>query len=219
MSPRDLFDGPVVELPFGYRVGKRIFDLASALLAFAVVLPILVVAGLLVWIFMGRPILFRQPRPGLNERVFDVLKLRTMSDAVDRDGKLLPDDQRLCRLGRVLRKTSIDELPQLINVIRGEMSLVGPRPLLKEYLPHYTARERLRHRVKPGITGLAQVNGRNSLKWEERLEWDAIYATSASWRSDLLILVKTVGRVLSGRGTDAAPEHPGPLHKYRGQQR
>lgn len=153
-----------------------------------------------VWAAMGRPVLFRQKRIGLHEREFELLKFRTMTEERGADGKLLPDAKRLTRLGRFLRRWSLDELPQLWNVLKGEMSLVGPRPLPPEYLPRYTAFQRRRHEVKPGITGWVQVNGRNALTWEEKFELDVWYVEHHSLWLDLKILARTAWQVVTGRG-------------------
>jgi lipopolysaccharide/colanic/teichoic acid biosynthesis glycosyltransferase/glycosyltransferase involved in cell wall biosynthesis len=174
---------------------KRPLDATVALMLLAVLGPVLLLAALAVWIDLGRPILFRQDRPGRGERLFSLLKLRTMRE----------DGAPLTRLGRCLRRASLDELPQLWNILRGDMSLVGPRPLLARYLPYYTGRERLRHRVRPGLTGWAQIHGRNDLAWRERLELDAWYAEHASFRLDLRILWRTLGWWLTGRGVREQP--------------
>ncbi len=174
---------------------KRPLEAAAALVLLAALGPVLLLAGLAVWIDLGRPILFRQDRPGRGERLFSLLKLRTMRE----------DGAPLTRLGRFLRRASLDELPQLWNILRGDMSLVGPRPLLARYLPYYSGRERLRHRVRPGLTGWAQIHGRNHLAWRERLELDAWYAEHASFRLDLRILWRTLGWWLSARGVREEP--------------
>jgi len=176
---------------------KRTLDLSVAALGLAVAAaPMLAIAAAIRWT-MGSPVLFRQVRPGRGERRFCVYKFRTMNhEAQDADGRPLSDTERLTRLGLFLRRTSLDELPQLFNVLRGEMSLVGPRPLLERYLPYYTPRERLRFRVTPGITGLAQIRGRNTLPWDKRLELDAQYVEQWSLGLDLKILLRTVGKVL-----------------------
>jgi lipopolysaccharide/colanic/teichoic acid biosynthesis glycosyltransferase len=175
---------------------KRAVDVAVSAGALAVSSPVMLLVALGIRATMGPPVLFRQTRIGLDEKPFTLIKFRTMRDARDGSGRLLPDAQRLTPLGELLRKTSLDELPQLFNVLRGEMSLVGPRPLLPEYLPYYTARERLRHTVRPGITGLAQVSGRNLLAWDERLELDARYVERRSASLDTWLLLKTVLKVL-----------------------
>ncbi len=189
--------------PAGYR-GKRCFDLVVAVTVLIVMAPVFVAVWFLVRVGLGRPVLFRQRRPGFGGRIFEILKFRTMTEERGGNGELLPDKQRLTRLGRLLRATSLDELPELWNVVRGEMSLVGPRPLLPEYLSYYSPRERLRHSVRPGVTGLAQVSGRNLLSWDERLKLDVRYVESISFPNDLRILARTIGSVLGHRG--AAPD-------------
>jgi sugar transferase EpsL len=185
---------------------KRAMDISiSSLLILALSLPLLITA-LAVRLTMGSPALFRQTRPGYRGRLFDLLKFRTMTDAVDERGKALPDELRLTRTGRFLRRTSLDELPQLWNVLRGEMSLVGPRPLLIEYLPLYTAEQARRHDVRPGITGWAQVNGRNDQSWEERFRLDVWYVDHRSFWLDLKILWLTILRVLRAEGV-SRPGH------------
>lgn len=182
--------------------GKRVLDVAMSSVALAVSLPVLGAVALAVRTRLGSPVLFRQPRPGRGGRAFTILKFRTMTDARDEDGRPLSDTDRLTPLGRWLRRTSLDELPELLNVLRGEMSLVGPRPLLTRYRPHYSTRERTREDVRPGITGLAQVRGRNHLAWDERLETDARYVESLSLRGDLRILADTVRAVFASRGVE-----------------
>lgn len=180
--------------PAGFyrRRGKRWLDLALALPALLGLLPLLLVLAGLVRIRLGRPVLFRQERVGRNEQVFRLNKFRTMTNARDAQGRLLPDGARLAAFGLFLRRWSLDELPQLFNVVRGELSLVGPRPLIVRYLPRYSARQRRRHLVPPGITGWAQVNGRNLLSWEARFEHDLWYVEHCSLRLDLEILLRTV---------------------------
>ncbi len=153
--------------------------------------PVYLVVALLVYFRLGSPILFKQERPGLHEKVFAMYKFRSMTDARDEQGNLLPDIARLTPLGKFLRKTSLDELPELLNVLKGDMSFIGPRPLLKEYLPYYTEEEKLRHSVRPGITGLAQVNGRNLLDWDKRLALDVEYAKHLSFALDVSVFLKT----------------------------
>lgn len=179
---------------------KRVFDLALALPALLLLSPLLLVVALAIRLRMGAPVLFRQPRPGLHGRPFDLLKFRTMTDVRDAHGRLLPDADRLTALGRFLRRTSLDELPELWNVVRGEMSLVGPRPLLMDYLPHYDAFQMRRHEVRPGITGWAQVNGRNDQSWARRFELDVWYVDHRSFALDLRILALTVWKVLKREG-------------------
>lgn len=168
--------------------------------------PILLVTAVLVAWRMGRPVLFVQPRPGLQGKLFHLYKFRTMRDLKDRHGEALPDAERLTKLGAWLRRSSLDELPELLNVIRGDMSLVGPRPLLPEYLPLYSARQARRHELRPGLTGWAQVNGRNGLSWESRLEMDVWYVEHWSFLLDLKILVRTLSTVLGSQGI-SAPGH------------
>jgi lipopolysaccharide/colanic/teichoic acid biosynthesis glycosyltransferase len=179
---------------------KRLLDVVVAGAGLLLASPVLLAGMGLVRLRMGSPILFRQQRPGLHGRSFELIKLRTMRADVDQRGCPLPDAERLTALGRFLRSTSIDELPQLWNVLRGEMSLVGPRPLLLEYLPLYTPRQARRHEVKPGITGWAQVNGRNALSWEEKFELDVWYVDNRSFLLDLRILVRTALEVARRAG-------------------
>ena len=153
---------------------KRPMDFILSLIALIVLSPVLLVTALLVKIKLGSPVIFKQQRPGLNEKIFTMYKFRTMTDERDENGELLPDSVRLTRFGKFLRSTSLDELPELFNILKGDMSIVGPRPLLVEYLPHYTEEEQMRHSVRPGVTGLAQVNGRNNLRWD-RLQKDVEY--------------------------------------------
>jgi lipopolysaccharide/colanic/teichoic acid biosynthesis glycosyltransferase len=180
--------------------GKRLFDLALALPALVLLSPLIAVAAVLAAIGVGSPILFRQQRPGLLGRPFILIKFRTMTDARNADGKLKPDAERAPPIGRFLRMTSLDELPELWNVVRGEMSLVGPRPLLMEYLPHYTAEQNQRHSVLPGITGLAQINGRNLAAFSERLKLDLWYVDHWSMWLDIKILARTLVNVLRSSG-------------------
>ena len=179
---------------------KRIFDLLVTTLGLIVILPLLAVIGLLVWIFLGTPVLFRQPRPGYKGKAFITYKFRTMTNRAGPDGKLLPDAERLTPFGRFLRSTSLDDLPQLLNVLRGEMSLVGPRPLLMQYLQRYTPEQMRRHDVLPGLTGWAQVHGRNMLEWEERFRLDVWYVDHWSFWLDIKILALTIWKVLKREG-------------------
>jgi lipopolysaccharide/colanic/teichoic acid biosynthesis glycosyltransferase len=185
---------------------KRFFDFCVALGALAVLLLPLAVVAFLVRVKLGQPVLFRQVRPGLHGQPFMMVKFRTMTDARDANGQWLSDADRLTAFGRFLRSTSLDELPELWNVLRGEMSLVGPRPLLMEYLPLYSAEQLRRHEVRPGITGWAQVHGRNALSWEERFKLDVWYVDSQSVWLDLRILGMTVRKVLAREGIHAAGE-------------
>ncbi|MGQ9542135.1 MAG: sugar transferase [Armatimonadota bacterium] len=182
---------------------KRLMDLCLASVALVLLaLPMLVIA-LLVRLSLGSPVLFRQQRAGLHGKPFTLIKFRTMRDARDERGKLLPDEVRLTRFGKWLRHTSLDELPELLNVLKGEMSLVGPRPLLLEYLPRYSAQQARRHEVKPGITGWAQVNGRNALSWEERFRLDVWYVDNWNLWLDVKILLLTLWKVLKREGISA----------------
>jgi len=185
------------------RGGKRVFDLLGAVLLLVVLSPVLLLTALAVGAFLGRPVLFRQVRPGRGGRLFGLVKFRSMTDERDAQGHLLPDEVRLGRFGRFLRSTSLDELPELWNVLRGEMSLVGPRPLLPQYLDRYTPRQARRMEVRPGITGWAQVQGRNALDWEERFECDVWYVENLSFAVDLKILAKTALGVVRREGISA----------------
>ncbi len=185
----------------GWRLAaKKLFDRVAAALVLLLLSPVLVAIALLVWGTMGWPVLFRQERPGHNGRGFQLIKFRTMSELRDGGGQLLPDAERLTRLGRLLRATSMDELPELWNVLRGELSLVGPRPLLMQYLSRYTPEQARRHEVLPGITGWAQINGRNDLPWEEKFALDLWYVEHWNLALDARILVRTMWRVLRRDG-------------------
>lgn len=183
--------------------GKRVFDGAIALAAGLLLSPVIAVLAMAIALRLGRPIVFRQRRPGLGGRVFEIVKFRTMTDARDAAGNLLPDSVRLTPFGRFLRGSSLDELPELWNVLKGEMSLVGPRPLLVEYLPYYTPEEARRHEVRPGITGWAQINGRNALSWDEKFKLDLEYVERFSLGFDLKILALTVLKVFKREGIAA----------------
>jgi lipopolysaccharide/colanic/teichoic acid biosynthesis glycosyltransferase len=182
---------------------KEAGDRIGAAVLLALLAPVMALTAVAVFVTMGRPVVFRQRRPGLGGRCFTVLKFRTMSEPASEDGRPSDDAARLTPLGRFLRKSSLDELPQLVNVLKGEMSFVGPRPLLEHYLPLYTEEQAQRHLVKPGITGWAQVNGRNEVGWDERLALDVWYVKNWSLALDLRILLMTVRRVVSGSGTSA----------------
>ena len=175
---------------------KRMLDFLIALVGLVVASPILLIVAVLVRTKLGSPVLFTQERPGKDEKTFKLYKFRSMSDASDEQGNLLPDKDRLTPFGKMLRATSLDELPELFNILKGDMSLIGPRPLLVSYLPWYTEREQLRHTVRPGLTGLAQVSGRNSLVWDKRLEKDVEYVEHLSFMMDLKILFMTVKKVV-----------------------
>jgi sugar transferase EpsL len=190
---------------FYRRHGKRLLDIFFSALALLVLAPVLLLLALLVRLYLSRPVLFRQKRSGLGGKTFTILKFRTMTDARDASGKLLPDSQRLTRFGKFLRGTSLDELPELLNVLAGRMSLVGPRPLIPRYNPYYTEREWKRFAVPPGITGWAQVNGRNDLAWDGRLACDAWYAEHCSLFLDVKILCVTVVKVLRRDNVQVGP--------------
>ena len=178
------------------RYFKRFLDVVLSSAALIFLAPILLVIAVLVRINLGSPVLFEQQRPGKNEKIFNMYKFRSMTDEKDKNGKLLPDEERLTNFGRSLRETSLDELPSLWNVFKGDMSLIGPRPLLVRYLPYYTFYERKRHSVRPGLTGWAQVNGRNHLDWESRLAYDVEYVESISFFFDCKIILNTIFKVL-----------------------
>ena len=174
------------------RFFKRFLDILLSLIALVLFWWLILIIAILVRFKLGSPILFKQPRPGLGEKIFKMYKFRSMSDKKDAEGNLLPDSKRVTKFGRLLRSSSLDELPELFNILKGDMSIVGPRPLLKEYLPYYKPDERLRHSVRPGLTGLAQVNGRNSGTWEKKFELDNYYVRNISFSHDVKILFKTV---------------------------
>lgn len=183
---------------------KRILDFIAALLLLILFSPIMLWAAWRIRRELGSPVLFTQARPGLNAKIFKIYKFRTMSDERDENGNLLPDELRLKGFGAKLRASSIDELPQLFNVLKGDMSFIGPRPLLVEYLPLYSPRQATRHSVRPGITGLAQVNGRNDISWAAKLEYDAIYAENLSFLLDIKIALLTIKKVLKKEGVSKA---------------
>ncbi|QTX33808.1 sugar transferase [Aminithiophilus ramosus] len=193
---------------------KRAFDVVASGLGLLLLSPLLAVVALLVRRYLGSPVLFRQQRPGLGGRPFFMYKFRTMTNERDAEGKLLPDEKRLTPFGRFLRSTSIDELPELINVFSGDMSLVGPRPLLMAYLDRYTAHQMRRHEVKPGITGWAQVNGRNTLGWEEKFDLDVWYVDNGSFCLDVKILALTVAKVVRREGISS--EKHATMEEFRG---
>lgn len=183
-----------------YPVIKRVIDLLVAILLLVILSPIMLFIYILSKIFIGKTVIFRQKRIGLDEKEFEVIKFKTMTDECDEYGELLPDKDRLTKYGLILRKLSLDELPQLINIIKGDMSLIGPRPLLVKYLPYYTEEERRRHSIRPGITGLAQVNGRNLLEWNRRLELDVYYVDNMGLLFDVKIIFLTIIKVLKRDG-------------------
>lgn len=186
---------------------KRPLDFILALFGLIILSPVMLVIAILVRINLGSPVIFKQQRPGLNEKIFTMYKFRTMTDERDEYGNLLSDEKRLTPFGRFLRSSSLDELPQLWNILKGDMSFVGPRPLLIRYLPYYNEAERMRHTVRPGLTGLSQVNGRNLLEWDKRLELDVQYAQNISFFQDVLIILRTITNVLQRKDIVSGDEH------------
>jgi lipopolysaccharide/colanic/teichoic acid biosynthesis glycosyltransferase len=179
---------------------KRPMDFILSLIAIIVLSPIFLIVALLVKIKLGSPVIFKQQRPGLNEKIFTMYKFRTMTDERDENGELLPDSVRLTKFGRLLRSTSLDELPELFNILKGDMSIVGPRPLLVQYLPLYNDHQKRRHEVRPGLTGLAQVNGRNAISWEEKFDLDVRYVDNVSFIEDWKIVLLTIKKVFAREG-------------------
>ncbi len=176
---------------------KRILDVVLSGVGIMVLSPVILCTAVLVRVNLGSPVIFKQKRPGKDEKIFELYKFRTMNDKKDSDGNLLPDEERLTGFGRGLRTTSIDEILELANILKGDMSIVGPRPLLIRYLPYYKEEERIRHSVRPGLTGLAQVNGRNNVDWDERIRYDVQYVKNITFIGDLRIIIQTVGKVLN----------------------
>ena len=187
-------------------MGKRLFDLAISLIVFIIFFLPIICISLLVLLKLGKPIFYSQLRPGKNGKIFRMYKFRTMTNECDINGQLIAKEKRMSLFGNKLRRTSIDELPELLNVIKGEMSLVGPRPLRVEYLPYYSPEQSRRHEVKPGITGWAQINGRNSISWEDRFKLDVWYVDNKSFRLDIKIIFLTVGKVLKREGINKNAE-------------
>lgn len=188
------------------KIFKRVIDFILVFCVLSVIWPILLV--ITIWLHFankGAGAFFFQERPGKNEKIFKVIKFKSMTDERDAEGNLLPDKDRITPIGKFVRKTSIDELPQLINVLKGDMALIGPRPLLPEYLPYYTERERLRHTVRPGISGWAQVNGRNNVTWDQKLELDAYYVEHLSFKMDVKVIFTTIKNVLCGKDVNVVP--------------
>ena len=179
---------------------KRILDFTLSLLALIVLSPIMLILYILVRIKLGNPVIFKQMRPGKDEKIFKLYKFRTMTDEKDEQGNLLPDEQRLTKFGKFLRSTSLDELPELINIIKGDMAIVGPRPLLVQYLEFYNEEQKHRHDVRPGLTGLAQVSGRNSITWEEKFKQDIEYINNLTFKNDVKIIFMTIGKVFKREG-------------------
>ncbi len=182
---------------------KRSIDAILSLVAIIILSPVLAIVALLVRIKLGGPVIFKQQRPGLNEKIFTMYKFRTMTDERDADGNLLPDEVRLTKFGKALRATSLDELPELFNILKGDMAIVGPRPLLVQYLPLYNAQQKKRHCVRPGITGYAQINGRNSISWEEKFDYDIYYVANIAITLDISILFKTFKTVIKRDGINS----------------
>lgn len=193
---------------------KRPLDFILSLMALFVLSPIMLIVAILVRIKLGSPIIFKQQRPGLNEKIFTMYKFRTMNDEKDTEGNLLPDDVRLTKFGKLLRSTSLDELPELFNILKGDMSIVGPRPLLVRYLPLYNEQQNHRHDVRPGFTGYAQVNGRNSLSWEDKFKLDVEYVDNISFFLDLGIILKTIKVVLFREGISS--DTSATIEEFRG---
>lgn len=198
------------------RFVKRCLDFVLSLIALLILSPVLLIVAILVRCKLGSPIIFKQQRPGLHEKIFCMYKFRTMTDAKDEQGNLLPDEVRLTKFGKALRSTSLDELPELFNILKGDMAIVGPRPLLVQYLPRYNERQHHRHDVRPGFTGLAQVNGRNSISWQEKFEWDVKYVEQVSFLMDMKIIAKTVGVVLKRDGISS--ETSATMEEFRGNE-
>ena len=196
---------------------KSLFDKTLALFLIILFSPIYIVVSLLIFFKMGSPILFRQKRPGYKEKIFGIYKFRTMTNDTDKNGNLLPDDKRLVGIGKFIRSTSLDELPQLFNVLKGEMSFVGPRPLLEEYLPLYNEKQKRRHDVKPGITGWAQVNGRNAISWEQKFDYDVWYVDNQSFWLDIKILWLTFLKVV--KRSDISSSTSSTMEKFTGSKK
>lgn len=197
-----------MEMQIYRRFIKRPMDFILSLIALIVLSPVLLIIAVLVRLKIGSPVIFRQKRPGLNEKVFTLYKFRTMTDSKNENRELLPDNIRLTKFGRTLRSMSLDELPELFNILKGDMSIVGPRPLAVQYLPYYTEEERRRHAVRPGLSGLAQINGRNALGWEDKFAFDVQYVDNISFKIDILIILKTLKKAfqrtdIGERGIDS----------------
>lgn len=195
---------------------KRILDFTLSLIALICLSPILLIVAILVRIKLGSPVIFKQKRPGKNEKIFTLYKFRTMTDEKDDNGDLLPDSQRLTKFGKFLRSTSLDELPELMNIIKGEMAIVGPRPLLVKYLPLYNEKQKHRHDVRPGLTGYAQVNGRNAISWEEKFEDDLKYIENITLINDIKIILKTIKKVI--KRNDISQENNATIEEFKGSE-
>lgn len=175
---------------------KRLLDIILSLMAIIITLPIFLITGILVLIFLGKPVIFRQKRPGKKEKIFTMYKFRTMTNKKDKDGNLLPNELRITKFGSFLRKTSLDEIPEFINILKGDMSFVGPRPLRVDYLPLYNKEQKHRHDIRPGLTGLAQVSGRNNITWSEKFKYDLDYISNITFLNDLKIILLTIEKVV-----------------------
>ena len=194
---------------------KRVIDILGALFLLILTSPIIIATAIFIYFKVSRDVTFTQARPGLNEKIFKIYKFKTMSDERDANGELLPDEQRLGKFGKLIRSLSLDELPQLFNVLKGDMSFIGPRPLLVEYLPIYNETQKHRHDVRPGITGLAQVNGRNAISWEKKFEYDVYYAKNLSFMLDVKIALQTIEKVLKRSGV--SKEGQATTEKFNGK--
>ena len=194
---------------------KRVIDILGALFLLILTSPIIIATAIFIYFKVSRDVIFMQARPGLNEKIFKIYKFKTMSDECDSNGELLPDEQRLGKFGKLIRSLSLDELPQLFNVLKGDMSFIGPRPLLVEYLPIYNEMQKHRHDVRPGITGLAQVNGRNAISWEKKFEYDVYYAKNLSFMLDVKIALQTIEKVLKRSGV--SKEGQATTEKFNGK--
>lgn len=193
---------------------KRLLDFILSLIAIIILSPVLLIVALLVRTKLGSPVIFKQQRPGKDEKIFTLYKFRTMTDEKDEEGNLLPDDNRLTKFGKLLRSTSLDELPELFNILKGDMAIVGPRPLLVRYLPLYNDEQKHRHDVRPGFTGYAQVNGRNALSWEDKFKLDVEYVNSISFLLDVKVILKTIKVVLFREGISS--ETSATMEEFRG---
>ena len=198
---------------------KRFLDIVFSLVAIIVFLPIYVIIGLLVMIYLGRPIIYKSQRVGKDEKIFTLYKFRSMTNQKDINGKLLPDEIRLNKFGQILRSTSLDELPEIVNVLKGDMSIIGPRPLPEIYQNYYNETERLRHKVRPGLSGLAQVNGRNAISWEQKFAYDVQYINNITFMGDVKIFLKTIVKVIKKSDIGVAGiDLPKSFHEYRMHQ-
>ena len=196
---------------------KRILDFLLSLIALIILSPVFLIIAILVRVKLGSPVIFKQKRPGKNEKIFTLYKFRTMTDKKDENGNLLPDEKRLTKFGKALRSTSLDELPELFNILKGDMSIIGPRPLLVEYLPLYNEEQKHRHDVRPGLTGLAQVSGRNSISWEEKFDDDIRYIKNITFINDVKIFFETIIKVFKREGI--SQENNATMEKFKGTQK